>query len=117
MEHLSKRNLGHVYTVFVGQTRKRVYASELLVAGWLVFTQLRVGRLIHAAQSLIVISTGQHLPVALGYNYRYFWFFFPNTDAKIGAFLQPSASCVLWEVTGGILGFRDFRLVLQYCTR
>lgn len=43
MEHLSKRNLGHVYTVFVGQTRKQVYASELHVAGWLVFTHLRAG--------------------------------------------------------------------------
>lgn len=79
MEHLSKRNVRHGYTDFVGQTRKKVSASELLVVGWFVFTQMVTEGAWSGQTDLCctALDPDLHLAdpdlrVALAYNYRHF---------------------------------------------
>lgn len=92
-------------------------------------------QIIHTAQNLIPISTGQHLPVGLVQNSKYFWVckfgglclgflcLFPNTDAKMFGFVALVFFCshVLPVCSGewqeGYIGVWGFRLALQYCTR
>lgn len=96
-KHSSKRNLEHVHTLYVVQSRKAVCVSELLDAGWFVFTQLRAASSwswqIHTAQHLVLISTGQHLPVDLVQNSKYFWVLSSGVCVLFVCFLVQMPKC------------------------